>query len=147
MGDRVMLLATLRKYSLSNGIAVLAAGVLLLAAAPATEVRADTPLTTQQQQQVTALTTQLIQLIQGMPTTSTQADYVSVIVGASVGVSCPIAKLALANVEATPGLPAAAIAAAKQVAASCTGSTVSAVTPPPPSGPDFSPGGGGANYQ
>jgi len=140
-----MLLPMTRRSGLFKGLAALAAGVMLFAAMPATQARA--ALTTQEEQQAAALAAQLLQLISGMSTTSTQADYVSVIVGASAGVSCPIAKVALGKVASTPGVPAAAVAAAKQVAAACTGATVSAVTPPPPAGPDFSPGGGGANYQ
>jgi hypothetical protein len=142
-----MLLGILRKFRAFNGLAVLAAGALLLVVAPPTPAHAAGALTSQEQQQAATLAKQLVLLINGMPATSTQSDYVSVIVGASVGVSCPIAKSALALVAATPGLPAAAVAAAKQVAAGCTGRSVGAITTSMTGGPDFSPGGGGANYQ
>jgi len=142
-----MALLKLRRLRFLNGFAALAAGVMLLAAAAPSPTYAAGDLTVAEQQQASKLAAQIVQLIQGMPTTSTQADYQSVIAGASAGVSCSVAKVALAAVAATPGVPPAAAAAAKAIAAGCTGATVSAVSPPPPSGPDFSPGGGGPNYQ
>lgn len=136
------------------GGAILSALVLAAGVAPAAHAVAPFPvLTSAQQEQVSALAAKLLDLVKTMSSTASEGAFEGALVDASQGYDPSVIVAAMHQVQGTPGLPAAAVAAAGRVARSYASNdprnngTGALGTPsgnaPGTGSPGFASGGGG----
>jgi hypothetical protein len=93
----------------------LAGAFIGFAAAPLAQAQS-TSLTTEEQSQESALVQKALDAIRALPATSSQGSYLGVLFDAAEGYSSAVVAAAMNQVAGTPGLPAAAQAAAHRVA-------------------------------
>lgn len=95
--------------------AALSAGLLMSAVMPAGALADTRQMSSQDTAKVAALTSKILALVNGMPTSSSEGAFEGVMVDAAQGFDAFIIVAALENVAGTPGVPAAVVAAAHRL--------------------------------